>query len=66
MKIENFSRLFPEIKICSGALFKDERGFFSKNLFSTELKTLMPNMFLIMSILKETGNFLMKAKRKNC
>ena len=44
MKIENFSRLFPEIKICSGALFKDERGFFSKNLFSTELKTLMPNI----------------------
>ena len=44
MKIENFSKLFPEIKICSGALFNDERGFFSKNLFSKEFKTLMPNV----------------------
>ena len=55
MKIENFSKLFPEIKICSGSLFNDERGFFSKNLFSKEFKTLMPMLM----------KFFLQVQKKN-
>lgn len=44
MKIENFSNELPDIKICSGINFSDERGTLKKSIHGDKISSLMPEI----------------------
>lgn len=44
MKVTNFSETFPEIKICSGVFFSDNRGNFKKAIHGEQFSRIMPEV----------------------
>lgn len=44
MKINSYSDLFEEIKICSGVNFSDERGSLKKTMHGDELEEIIPSI----------------------
>lgn len=44
MKVENFSNKLPDVKICSGINFSDERGTLKKTIYGDKINSLIPEI----------------------
>tara|TARA_Y100000992_G_C21253781_1_gene487367 strand:- start:1036 stop:1560 length:525 start_codon:yes stop_codon:yes gene_type:complete len=44
MKVKSFSDEFPEVKLCSGVYFSDERGSLKKAIHGNEIHELIPDI----------------------